>query len=80
MSNKLNLLLDKIEDLIEKVETLQESNKTLKSENRQLKIELSKLSKANKNLKLGSSDKTDVLKTRLTGILNRLDQLEELAS
>ena len=80
MSDKLNLLFDKIESLIEKVEELQEKNNILKSENKQLAAEVAKFSKANQNLELASSDKTDIIKTRLKSILNRLDQLEEIAS
>jgi len=80
MSDKLNLLLDKIESLIKKVENLQEINNTLKSENKQLKIELTKFSKTNQSLELASSDKTELIKTRLISILSRLDQLEEITS
>lgn len=80
MSKKLDKLIERVEKLIERVETLQDENSTIKKENRKIRSELMALQKDKKSLMLSATDQSDTVKTKLTRILNRLDQLEELAS
>lgn len=80
MEAKLDLLTEKIELLITKLETIQAENKQLKEDNSVLSADLQTYKSDYDNLKLSSTDKNEVVKTKLTTILNRLNQLEELAS
>ncbi|MFQ5452769.1 MAG: hypothetical protein ACE5D6_01105 [Candidatus Zixiibacteriota bacterium] len=78
MEEKLNLLSQKIDQFISSLNNLKEENLLLKKENKSLKSEIGKFKKEYNNIKLNSSDKSDEIKTKLSGILNRLEQLEEL--
>ncbi len=80
MDAKLDILSEKIELLITKLETLQTENKQLKEDNNRLSADIQTYKHDYEALKLSSTDKNEVVKTKLTTILNRLDQLEELAS
>ena len=80
MDSKLNQLTEKIELLITKLEKLQAENKQLKEENQSLISQMNSHKTNFESLKLRSSDDNEKVKTKLTTILNRLDQLEELAS
>ncbi len=80
MDTKFELLTEKIELLITKLETIQTENKELKEENNNLSAELQRYKRDYDSLKISSTDNNDRVKTKLTTILNRLDQLEELAS
>ncbi len=80
MDSKLDLLSEKIELLITKLENLQSENKQLKEDKLTLSADMQTYKNNYEELKLSSSDKNEVVKTKLTTILNRLGQLEELAS
>ncbi len=80
MDTKLDLLTEKIELLITKLENTQAENKRLKEENSTLSTDLQAYKQDYETLKLSSTDKNEVVKTKLTTILSRLDQLEEIAS
>ena len=80
MDTKLDLLTEKIELLITKMETIQAENRQLKEDKKSLFAELQTYKRDYESIKLSSTDKNEVVKTKLTTILNRLDQLEEIAS
>lgn len=77
---KLDILAEKIEQMINKLEKLEKENSELVSENSRLKNDLHCYKKEYDSLKLNNTDKTESVKTKLTTILNRLEQLEEIAS
>ena len=80
MKDKLELLSDKVEKVCQLVEILQDENHTLKEYNTILEQDLSKFRKENEELKIKLADQSDSVKTKLTGVLNRLEQLEEISS
>ena len=79
MANKIDLLANKVEEVVKHLEALNEENKSLKKDNRALTRELSKLRKEYEGFKLNSVDRKDTVRTKLTGILDRLDQLQSMA-
>lgn len=78
--NKLDILAEKIEQMITKLEKLEKENSELLAENSKLKNDLHVYRKEYDSFKLNNVDKTESVKTKLTTILNRLEQLEEIAS
>ena len=78
MESKLQLLAKKVEKVIDPLDRLKRENATLKSENAGLKTELAGIQKEYNELKLGTADRSDSVKTKLTSVLNRLEELENL--
>jgi len=79
MADKLELLAQKVDQVIDRLESVTEENKNLKKANRELTRELARLRKEYDGLKVSLADKSDTVKTKLTGILDRLDQLQAMA-
>lgn len=80
MAEKLAILIEKVEKLLEMLDSFKKENLELKNNNSMLLKELTKVKKDNNSLKITAADKNDKVKTKLTGIVNRLEKLEELAS
>ena len=80
MADKLDLLIGKIEALLQRVESTSAENKVLKTENRQLRSELDKTHKRYDRIGVQSADHSATVKSKLAGILDRLEQLEELGA
>lgn len=79
MEDKLNVLSGKLDQFIASYEQLKQQNVGLHEENDRLKEEVQKLRREYDALRTTESDRSEVLKTKLTSILSRLDQLENLA-
>jgi len=75
---KLQQLSLKVERLIKWLEQLRQDNKNLQAENAELKNELSKLRDDVFALKQTRADQSQIVKTRLSGILDRLEELEQI--
>jgi FtsZ-binding cell division protein ZapB len=78
MDDKLELLEQKIEAVIERLERLRDENTELKSSNIGLKNELGSIRKQFDRAKLGQTDQSDAIKSKLVNILGRLTELEKL--
>jgi regulator of replication initiation timing len=78
MKSKSQLLAEKVDKVISLLDQLRRENTSLKAEKDHLKAELTKLRKSCDELKLGKADRTDAIKTKLTAVLGRLDELESL--
>ncbi len=80
MPEKLATLIEKVEKLLDLHESLKEENLELKDKNHKLIRELNKFRKEFDLIKVNSADKNERVRSKLTGIVERLEKLEELAS
>jgi len=78
MQGKLDILSEKVEKVLNLLERVKSENAALKEENQKLKTELASIRKEYRNLKLGSADQSQAVKSRLVTVLNRLEELESL--
>ena len=79
MSKKIESLFDRAEKILDALEAARDENKELRRENARLKSELTSIGKEYKHLRLQGGDKEQIVKSKLHGILDRLDQLESMA-
>ncbi len=80
MTEKFSLLEEKVEKVIEELNRLRGDNKSLKAKNIDLKSELAQLNETVELLRRSHSDQSEAVKSRLTTVLDRLTQLESIAS
>lgn len=80
MSKKLESLFNRAEKVLDTLEAVRLENKNLRGDNARLKAELSSIEKEYKHLRLQGGDREQAVKSKLHGILDRLDQLESMAS
>ena len=79
MTDKINELVEKIDRVLVRLEEIKLENSELKAENRNLKNELSTTRKAYESIRLTDTDRDDKIRTKLVGIMERLNQLESMA-
>ena len=79
MSEKLELMFEKVEQVLALLDRTKAENASLRDENKLLKVELTKIRKEYNSLRLEVTDQRDKVKSKLVGILDRLDQLEDIA-
>ncbi len=80
MEDKLEQLTKKIETVCSLVEMLRKENAELKETNEQQRTELEQLRKQHEELQLKSADQSEAVRSRLSTVLNRLDELEGMTS
>lgn len=80
MSEKLEQLAQKVDLVLSRLEQVQAENRTLKLEKDNLKKELLQLRKEHEAVLVQQNDRSEKVRSRLTVILNRLDQLETLSA
>jgi len=80
MGKKIESLLDRAEKVLNVLDAVRSENKELRGENALLKAELASIEKEYKHLLLQGSDREQAVKSKLHGILDRLDQLESTAN
>jgi regulator of replication initiation timing len=80
MSEKLEQLAQKVDLVLSRLEQVQAENRTLKLEKDNLKKELLQLRKEHEALLVQQNDRSEKVRSRLTVILDRLDQLETLSA
>ena len=80
MSEKLELMFEKVEQVLALLDRTKAENASLIDENKLLKAELVKIRKEYNSLRLDVTDQKDKVKSKLVVILHRLDQLEDIAS
>lgn len=78
MRSKLQLLAEKVERALDLLGNLRQENASLKAENADIRAELAKMKKEYNELMLGSADRSDAVRTKLTAVLGRLEELESL--
>ena len=79
METKLKELAAQVDLACKTIDSLSAENKKLKAEVNDLRQKLTKVSKEFDSIRLNSTDKSDAIKGKLAGILERLNQLEELS-
>ncbi len=75
---KITQLIDKMNKAVDYIEELQGENAALKAENSEIRSQLSRLQNETKKITLMSSDQSQVVKAKLAGVLERLDELEQI--
>lgn len=79
MKAKLQELAQQVDTACKTIDRLASENQKLKTEVTELRQKLAKIGKEYDSIRLNSSDKSDAIKDKLSGILERLNQLEELS-
>lgn len=80
MSEKLEQLAQKVDLVLSKLEQVQAENRTLKLDKENLKKELLQLRKEHEAVMVQQNDRSEKVRSRLSVILERLDQLETLSA
>ena len=78
MSDKITLLEEKVGQVLSRMDDLHEENISLKEQNAGLKGELAELQQAFKEFRLDHNDRTEQVKTKLTSLLGRIEELEQI--
>ncbi len=78
IQEKVKLLAARVERLINYARQLEQDNQTLTHEKKQLSEELTALRNECHRMKLEAADRTQLVTEKLTGVLARLDELEQL--
>ncbi|MFH2049703.1 MAG: cell division protein ZapB [bacterium] len=76
--DKVLKLIDKMNSAVDYIEELLRENAALKAENSQIRSELNSLKNETKKMNLLSADQSQVVKAKLAGVLERLDELEQI--
>ncbi len=78
MSDKITLLEEKVGQVLSRMDSLQSENLSLKDQNSGLKSELAELQQAFKDFRLDHNDRAEQVKTKLTSLLGRIEELEQI--
>ena len=78
VEEKFQRLNSRIEQLTAALRELQGENQSLREESKQLRSELGSLREQCHKLKLDQADRSALVTTKLTTVLQRLDELERL--
>ena len=79
MTDTLDQISQKVDQLLQIVKNLKVANASLQGENEQLKTQLTEFGKEQKSLSIKSADQSELVRSKMQSVLNRLDELEELA-
>ncbi len=80
MKEKIEAINAKVDELVGRLEKLTHDNQELTKDNQSMKSELNRLKKQLKDSQLGSGDTNEVVKRRLSTVLERLNELEMMAN
>jgi len=78
MTDQINLLEEKVSQVLQRLTVLQKENGSLRQENNALTDQLSQLRRDFDKFRVEHNDQTDAVKTRLTSLLSRIEELEQL--
>jgi len=78
MTQSLTLIEEKVEEVLAQLEQLRQSNSALTVENSELRAELARIKRGYHSAKLSQADQSDVTRTKLTAVLERIKELETL--
>ena len=76
MSQTLALVEEKVEKVLTQLERLKQKNSALGQENTELRSELAAIKRDFNRIKLAEADKSDIVRTKLVSILERLSEFE----
>jgi len=78
MSGKFESLAEKVEKVLALLDKVKCENASLKQGNAELRAKMASINKECRQLKLGSADQSEAVKSRLMSVLGRLEELESL--
>ena len=78
MGDKFNLLTEKVDKVLELLDRLKAENKTLKEENDRLIAELNRIRDSFEEYRLVHADQSNRVKEKLTSVLSRVEELEQI--
>ena len=78
MGDKFNLLEEKVDQVLELLDKLKAENKNLKEENTRLLAELTQIRDSFQEYKLVYADQSNRVKEKLTTVLSRVEELEQI--
>ncbi|MEW5992986.1 MAG: hypothetical protein AB1744_01140 [Candidatus Zixiibacteriota bacterium] len=78
MQEKLEILAGKVEKALELLDSVKLENVALKAENQKLRVELAGIQREFRDFKLGQADQAEVVRSKLSAVLTRLEELESL--
>jgi len=78
MGDKFNLLEEKVDQVLELLDKLKAENKNLKEENNRLLTELNQIRDSFEDYKLVHADQSNRVKEKLTTVLSRVEELEQI--
>ena len=79
MTDKFALLEEKVDRVIGQLSNVKDKNANLSDENSRLVSELTRLGKTVRKLELAQADQSELVKTKLVAVLERLSELEAIA-
>jgi regulator of replication initiation timing len=80
MADKISELEDRVAQVLKLVEQLRKENGNLKRQNKEAASELTELRRRYHELSVDAKDKAATVRSRLTSVLNRIEELERLGS
>ena len=78
MSDKIMLLEEKVSQVLSRLDGLQSENASLKEQNAGVKSELVELQQAFKQFQLEHNDRAEQVKSKLSTLLGRIEELEQI--
>ncbi len=75
---KIKQLASQVDKLVAWLEQVRNENEQFRAENAELKTEIRQLRDEVFTLKQGKAERSQIVKTKLTSILDRLDELEQI--
>ncbi len=78
MEQKLEQIEEKVEKLVTVLEALKAENRELKMTNQSLTSQIQGFEKQIHKMQLDDADRSETVRTRLEGLLGRLDELEHI--
>jgi FtsZ-binding cell division protein ZapB len=78
MSDQIKLLEEKVSQVLSRLTVLQTENSSVRQENVALKEQLAHLRQEFDRFRTEHNDQADAVKTRLTALLSRIEELEQI--
>lgn len=79
MESKLEQVAQRVDSLLHDLQQARGENRQLRRDNEQLQAELTAIKKQARRLQLQTADHSEAVRTRLHRLLERLNELEQMA-
>ena len=78
MSDQINVLEAKISQVLQKLDALKSENVSLQSENSALRDQVNRLRQEFERFRVEHNDQVEAVKTKLSTLLGRIEELEQI--
>jgi len=78
MSEKMQMLEERVSQVLQKLEALKHENSSLRSENKSLRDELSGLKQEFDRFQVAQNDQAESVRSKLGLLLGRIEELEKI--